>query len=164
MRPTGARMGDLLTPLALLVLGYLLLGVEVAILPGFGLPGLLGIASLAGGSYMLWHVAGPLVGTIGILASLGAAVAAAIWFARSRTGRRLVLADQIDGVAAPTEQLAACVGRRGDVVADLRPSGVVRVDGDRHDAILQDGTWLPSGAAVRVVGQEHGQLLVVADE
>lgn len=157
-------MGDLLIPLALLVLGYLLLGVEVAILPGFGLPGLLGIASLAGGSYLLWHAAGPLVGTLGILASLAAAVAAVIWFARSRAGRRLVLEDEIRGVAAPTEELAACVGRHGEVVADLRPSGVVRVDGGRHDAILQDGTWLRSGAGVRVVGQEHGQLLVVADE
>ena len=153
---------ELLTPLALLVLGYLLLGVEVAILPGFGLPGLMGVGALAVGSAMLWQTGGPLIGTIGILASLAGAVGFAVWFARSRTGRNLVLEDEIAGVAAPAEELAAVVGRTGSVVAALRPSGVVLVDGDRYDAILQDGSWLDSGADVRVVGQEHGQLLVVA--
>lgn len=151
---------ELLTAIALLVIGFLLVGVEVAILPGFGLPGLLGVASLAGGSFYLWQAAGPLIGTLGILASLGASVALAIGFARSRTGRSLVLEDEVGGVAAPAEALGGCVGQIGRVVSALRPSGVVSVDGDRFDAILQDGSWLEPGAAVLVVGQEHGQLLV----
>ncbi len=151
---------ELLTPIAMLVLGFLLIGVEVAILPGFGLPGLLGLGALTAGSFYLWEVGGPLIGTIGILASLAAAAFLAVWFARSRTGRSLVLEDEVAGVAVPAEELGERVGKAGVVVSALRPSGVVKVDGERFDAILQDGSWLEPGAAVLVVGQEHGQLLV----
>ncbi len=154
--------GELLTPLILMVVGYVLLIVEVGILPGFGLPGVLGVGCLSAGWYTLWVAGGPLLGVVGIFVSLALSVATIVLFARSRTGRRLVLADEIGGVAAPTDELASAVGKRGTVVSPLRPSGVIEVGGDRFDAVLQDGSFRGRGDAVSVVGQEHGQLVVVA--
>lgn len=151
---------DFLTPVGLLVLGLVLVAVEVLVLPGFGLPGVLGVACLGGGTYWLWELGGPLYGLAGGFVSLVSVTLGAILLAKTRTGRALVLHDEIGGVAAPHEALAGAVGRLGVVVATLRPSGVVEVAGERFDAVLRDGTWLDRGAAVVVVGQEHGQLTV----
>lgn len=156
--------GELLTPLLLMVIGYILIIVEVGVIPGFGLPGLMGAGSLMAGWYYLWEAGGPLMGFVGIVVSLAISVATVVLFARSRTGRSLVLADEIGGVAAPTEVLARAVGQSATVVSPLRPSGMIEVAGERFDAVLRDGSFIDRGAIVSVVGQEHGQLVVVSAE
>ena len=153
---------ELLLPAALLVIGFLLLGVEVVILPGLGLVGVLGVFSLGFGCYFLWSTAGPMVGILGVLGSLVGSGLLVKLFLRSRAARDLVLDDAIDGVAGPAESLERYVGQRGSVVADLRPSGVVSVDGHRLDAVLQDGSYLEIGIEVLIVGHGHGQIYVVS--
>ncbi|MCB9729556.1 MAG: hypothetical protein H6744_08425 [Deltaproteobacteria bacterium] len=153
-------MGDLIFPLGLIGLGFLLFGLEVAIIPGFGVPGILGILSLIGGCVMLWSAGGPLLGAVGTFASLAVTVGAVVWFARSRTGRSLVLADVVGGPGAPEALLAACVGSDARTVSALRPSGVVELSGERFDAVLRDGSFVAPGVVVRVIGHEHGQLVV----
>jgi membrane-bound serine protease (ClpP class) len=157
-------MGELLFPLGLIGLGFLLVGLEVAIIPGFGVPGILGVLSLGGGCVLLWQVGGPLLGAVGTFATLGITVAAVIWFARSRAGRSLVLADEIAGSGAPEAALAARRGSSGLAVSTLRPSGVVELGGERYDAVVRDGSFIAAGATVTVVGHEHGQLIVRAAE
>ena len=152
---------DLFLPATLLVIGFLLLGVEVLILPGVGLVGLLGLCSLGVGCYFLWTVAGPLVGILGILGSLVCSGIVVMLFLQSRAARQLVLEEEIGGVAGPEQSLSGYIGRRGTVVAHLRPSGVVSVDGERLDAVLQDGSYLDNGTEVEIVGNGHGQLYVV---
>ncbi|MGM0575137.1 MAG: NfeD family protein [Myxococcota bacterium] len=155
---------DLLMPVALMVLGFVLLGVEVVILPGFGVSGVLGVVSLGAGSWLLWEAGGPVLGLVGIAVSLAATVGVVWWFAHSRGGRSLVLADEVGGTSDDDDPAALpradLVGRTGRVTSPLRPSGVVEVDGERHDAFLRHGAWLEAGGTVRVVGRGHGQLLV----
>ena len=155
---------ELFLPGALLIIGFLLLGVEVAILPGVGFIGLLGLFSLGFGCYFLWAAAGPLVGFIGVLGSLlGSAVLVKL-FLRSRAARQLVLDEEIDGGSGPEESLSRVVGQRGTVGSHLRPSGVVDVSGERLDAVLQDGSYLDEGTEVLIVGHGHGQIYVVPAE
>lgn len=157
-------MGELLFPLGLIGLGFLLVGLEVAIIPGFGVPGILGVLSLGGGCVLLWQVGGPLLGAVGTFASLGITVGAVVWFARSHAGRSLVLSAEIGGTGAPEAALEAQRGTTGYAVSALRPSGVVELAGERYDAVVRDGSFIAAGAAIHVVGHEHGQLIVRAVE
>jgi membrane-bound ClpP family serine protease len=157
-------MNDMLSPLGLIALGFLLVGLEVAIIPGFGVPGILGVLSLGGGCVLLWQVGGPLLGAVGTFATLGITVGAVVWFARSRTGRSLVLADEVGGRGAPEAALDAQRGKSGQAISALRPSGVVELAGERYDAVVRDGGFIAAGASVDVVGHEHGQLIVRPSE
>ena len=51
------------------------------------------------------------------------------------------------------------VGQVGDAITDLRPIGVVKIDGHRHDAVAESG-YIPSGSMVRVVSADGIQLKV----
>ena len=149
-----------LNPIGLMVLGYVLLFIELGVLPGFGIPGIMGLIALVSGCYELWQSQGPLVGSLGTLISLGIAVFVTVRFARSRSGQALVLDDEISGSASPTDQLAPLIGCAAVVSATLRPSGVVTIDGSRYDAMVRDGGFVEAEALVVVVAQEHGQLVV----
>ncbi|MEM1331272.1 MAG: NfeD family protein [Planctomycetota bacterium] len=55
----------------------------------------------------------------------------------------------------------ALIGAEGEALTDLHPSGTVRVDGTRHDA-LSDGAWIDRGATIVVVGRSLNDLRVRA--
>ena len=148
------------TPVGLMVLGYVLLFIELGVLPGFGVPGVMGLCVLASGCYQLWQSQGPLIGSLGTILSLIIAVYATIQFARSRSGQALVLNEEVSGSASPIDQLAPFIGSAAVVAAPLRPSGVVTIEGGRYDAMVRDGGFVEADALVIVVAQEHGQLVV----
>ena len=155
---------ELLLPVVLLVMGFLLLGLEVIVLPGVGLVGLLGLFSLGSGCYILFVDVGEVAGFIGLGVSLVGSVVGVRLFLRSRAAQTLVLDEAIMGTATEADVLAGYVGRQAETSGPLRPSGVVVIDDERLDAVLQDGSYLDSGVLVDVVGQAHGQLHVVAFE
>ncbi len=68
-------------------------------------------------------------------------------------------ADQEGYVSVPT-QPSTLVGRAGVASTDLRPSGMVDVDGDFYDAISLKG-FIDKGDAVEVKRYENFQLYVV---
>ncbi len=151
---------DLILAIGLLVIGFLLMGVEVVLVPGFGVIGLLGLGALGGGCYVLWLAAGPFAGAIGVLGSLALSVLMVWFFVRSKRARKLVLEQEVSGIATGVERLEPLLGREANVISPLRPSGIVEIDGERYDGVLKDGNFLERGTRARVVGSEHGQIVL----
>lgn len=60
---------------------------------------------------------------------------------------------------AERDRLAALVGKEGRVLTDLRPIGVVEIDGKRYDA-LSETEFAPAGTRVRVSVAEATQVRV----
>lgn len=54
---------------------------------------------------------------------------------------------------------AAMIGKKGVVIADLKPGGYILVEGKKMAAISQTG-YLPSGSNVVVIGGEGDSLIV----
>lgn len=52
-----------------------------------------------------------------------------------------------------------CLGKEGKVIKDLKPSGVIEIDGEHFQA-LSEGDYLKSGAVVTVIGGEGFHLIV----
>jgi len=98
---------------------------------------------------------------VGVLSVVRCGVCVALWvkyFPKTRMGRKLTLAG--DGrdfkAAAPHAEL---VGRTGEALSALRPSGYARIDGRRFD-VVADGSWIPAGARVQVTAVEGSRVLV----
>lgn len=145
----------------LLGLGVIALGVEVFILPGFGVAGVLGALAIVASMVLAMMGARPTSGDVAqALAVLGASlfITLAVIYAWLRhlpnSGRfsGLLLKGAVHKsqgfVSAPNR--GDLVGRDGVAVTDLRPSGTARVGEERID-VVTEGEYVPQGSRVQVV-------------
>jgi membrane-bound serine protease (ClpP class) len=159
----------------LFVLGLILIGLEIFVFPGFGLPGISGILLIVLSLAIVTLEKMPsttsewlqLAGTLGTFAvSLVAAIAAAFMLAwylpHIPYANRLVLAPPVEpsyGEGKSDNPLAALLGAIGVAETPLRPAGKVRFGEDYHD-VIAEGDFVNPGSRVQVIEIE-GQRSVV---
>ena len=165
-------------PIFLMLLGVALLAAEVFLLPGFTIPGFLGIASLVFGLLLLATGRSPDdIGSLDsdILLSFGlqfiatVLVAAGTFLALGRfvprmgPARRMILTPSTpDGGPAPTVEPAPhapSLGARGITKSPLRPAGTAEIDGDLVD-VVSAGSLIDAGRSIRVVAVEGATVTV----
>ncbi len=179
--PYAAGLADIWT-LALLVIGLILLGIELFVLPGFGVVGLLGalliLVALVGTFVPREPSAPPFslptlpatwaglkTGVITMSLSLLAAVTGLVFLTRylpdSWLGRRLLLANPAAGpaLAAPDPREQVQVGEIGEVLTPLRPGGRARF-GDLILDVQSETAYVEVGERVKVVRHEGMMLFV----
>ncbi|WP_437827234.1 NfeD family protein [Sorangium sp. So ce1153] len=143
----------------LLVVGLVLLAIEVFVIPGVGLVGLLGGAAVVGAVAVAWATLGAAHG----LLALGAGVCAAgllFWaFAGTRAGQKMVLRETQRSGRGPDARLAALAGKEGRALTPLRPAGTVEID-DRAVDVVTDGLYVEAGTPVRVSSVEGNRVVV----
>jgi len=144
--------------IAVLVLGLVLLFVEVAIIPGFGVAGALGLLALAAGAIAAWTELGPLWGGVTGGVSVVAAGAMLYWLPKSRLGRKMVL-EHSQAEAISQKDRSELVGRRGITVTPLRPIGRVRFGSDEVD-VMTEGEYVDSNQEVEVMSVEGTRVVV----
>jgi membrane-bound serine protease (ClpP class) len=154
----------------LLGLGAIALAVEVFVLPGFGVAGVLGTLAIVASMVLAMMGARPSTGDLAqALAVLGASlfITVAVIYAWLRhlpnSGRfsGLLLRGAVHKsqgfVSAPSR--GDLIGQDGVAVTDLRPSGTARVGGERLD-VVTEGEYVAQGSRVQVV-QSDGYRHVV---
>jgi membrane-bound serine protease (ClpP class) len=151
--------------------GLALLVLEVFVIPGFGLVGVLGIgALLAGLSLSLvgggatWEFVVKAVGRviIAILLALAASLVMLRFLPRLPFGRRLILETGLpagEGYASAPAGDSDWLGKSGTAFSPLRPAGIAEIDGERVD-VVSDGEFIDSGAPI-VVTRVDGNRIVV---
>jgi membrane-bound serine protease (ClpP class) len=157
--------------LLLVLLGVVLLGVELLVIPGFGVAGIAGILALVGGLGMALVGAGAtaaaIVGALGrvaisVLLALGAGLVLLRFLPHLPFGRRLVLDTEMRAGSGYSSEPSAdhqALGRSGTALSPLRPSGVAEIDGARVD-VVSDGRFIDAGAAVEVIRVDGNRIVV----
>jgi membrane-bound serine protease (ClpP class) len=149
------------TPLIIvvvLVVGLVLLFTEVAVVPGFGVAGVLGLLALGAGAVAAWTELGPFWGGITAGGSILAAIIMLIWLPKSRAGRQMVL-EHDQGEATSQEDRSALVGRRGVTVTPLRPIGRARFGTEEVD-VMTEGEYIDIHREVEVMSVEGPRVVV----
>lgn len=153
-----------MTPILLLIAGLFLIYLE------FYLPG--AVMGIAGGLLLLSGIflavityENPLVIAGFILFSL-VALAGLIRFAlwkipRTDKSRSIYSADAQEGFQASAFD-ASAIGKRGEVISDLKPGGYISIEGKQHQAISESG-YLTRGTHVYVI-RGDGESLIVRKE
>jgi len=155
-------MPDWSVVLTLLVTGFLLLLIEVLVIPGFGLPGIVGLGFLFGGAATAYTQLSP---AAGICTALGSAAIIALGLRlipRTQLWRRLRLDSterRQDGYSSAPAELAALVGRTGRALTSLRPSGAALIDGHRVD-VVTEGLFVAEQTEITVVRVDGGRVVV----
>jgi membrane-bound ClpP family serine protease len=164
--------------LLLFLLGLVLVGIEIFVLPGFGAPGLFGVLCMLAGlalvtvdrlpesgaewSQLGWRIVQYLFAMLGALLS---ALLIARFLPKVPYANRLILqAPAEQGERAVeflpgAEEAARLLGAMGVSHTALRPAGVVRF-GDQFVDVVSDGAFIPAGTRVQVIQVEGTRIVV----
>lgn len=157
--------------LLLVAAGFVLLMLEIFVIPGFGVAGVLGIgALLAGLSLSLigggatWEFAALAIGRvlISVFLALAASLLLLRFLPRLPFGRQLILETGLaagEGYASAPESDNKWLGKNGSALSPLRPAGIAVIDGERVD-VVSDGEFIDPGMAI-VVTRVDGNRIVV---
>ncbi|MCP4674240.1 MAG: hypothetical protein GY854_01715 [Deltaproteobacteria bacterium] len=158
-------MNPIALTVVLLVAGLAFLALELFILPGFGVAGIIGILFLVGGSVVSWLAFGSAWGSIVIGGTVVLSIVLTVVGFRSRALRkRLVLdASLKHGGGTASEDMTGLVGLAGEARSDLRPAGIATVD-DRRLDVVSEGGFIKNGTRVKVVGVDGPRVVVAKAE
>lgn len=147
-----------------ILIGFILIAVEIFI-PG-GIFGLLGTGLILTGVIGSAYSFGPEVSVpIGIGCVVGGILAFAAWvryFPTSWMGRRLSLKNEAgsdQGFVSQSAEMEDLRDKTGEALTDLRPGGMVLIDGNRIDVVTA-GTYIEKGSPVRVVEINSNRVVV----
>lgn len=163
----------------LFVAGLILIGIEIFVLPGFGVAGITGIVavvlSLAFAmvdNIELFNWDGtlnlqPIIQPLGIvIISAAAAVFGSVWLVKklyaTRSFDHIALRQEMkaeDGFTGVVSGLDILVGETVTVFTDMRPGGKVKTaDGRILEATLKFGGFASKGETLKVISAEQGRL------
>ena len=149
-------------PMALcLLLGMGLIIVEV-FLPGFGLPGVAGIAL---GTIMAAMHFGTLTAVALLLVIIAVLAVLISWLLRSAAkgdmGKSKLFLRQKDELCDQQQDMQVFAGHEGKTLSVLRPSGIGDFDGMRLN-VVTEGEFIENGTPIRIVRVEGGKIVVKA--
>ncbi len=163
--------------IALFFVGLALIGLEVFVIPGFGVAGVLGITFTLGSLVLVMlnndvfdfsfvdpdaifiAVSTTLAGLMGsfILIFVGG-----VRLTDSSIFKRVALQDVQDkseGFSAASFRKESMLGKRGKAYTNLRPSGKVMIDENVHDAFTR-GNYIAQDVEIEVISEEGTSLKV----
>lgn len=154
----------------LLGLGLIALGLEVFVLPGFGVAGIIGIVLIVGS--MLMALVGNIPTTAdfvqaGAILAVSLVVTGAVlvgWLRHLPSSRRWSGLFLRDATTASEGFVSALprgdlVGKEGKALTDLRPSGTAVIEGERLD-VVTEGEFVKAGTLVTVLRSDGYRLVV----
>lgn len=163
----------------LFIVGLVLIGVEIFVLPGFGVCGISGIIAVVVAlafamvdNAELFHWDGtlnlqPIIQPLGIvILSATAAIFGSVWLVKklfpTRSFDHIALRQEMkaeEGFTGVVSGLESLVGDTVTVFTDLRPGGkVITSDGRIFEATLKFGGFASKGDSLTVVSAEQGRL------
>jgi membrane-bound serine protease (ClpP class) len=151
--------------------GIILLGLELFVIPGFGIVGALGIIAILGGlilslvgagdtSQFILKAAGRVI--FSLLMALIASLVLLRFLPRLPFGRRLILETGLGaghkyGSAPDSDQ--RWLGKKGRASSPLRPAGIAEIEGERVD-VVSDGELIDADQLIEVTRVDGNRIVV----
>jgi membrane-bound ClpP family serine protease len=147
--------------IALFILGLSLLVMEL-LMPGFGIPGIIGIISLIG-SVMLTILVSPIYGIYIAIGIIGVVMLVCIilrrWMINKQIYNKIIL-DDVGKVEKPEyEDLDYFLGKEGVTLTPLKPCGTVDFKGVRIET-FSVGPYIAANQKVKVVEIANQKIIV----
>jgi membrane-bound serine protease (ClpP class) len=147
----------------ILFVGGIILMVIELFAPGFGIFGILGIISLTLGVVLASYntVYGFVsLGIAGVI-TIGLIIVIVKYFGHRGTWNRLILRDEMKKEQGYVSSLTReeLLGKEGEAVTTLRPSGTIVVEGERIDAVTEGG-FIRQNARVVIIKVEGHRVVV----
>lgn len=158
-----------LTVVMLLLGGFLFMFLEIAVIPGFGVTGILGLLLLTGGLATAFLKLSMLMAMVATFAAIFGVILLLLWFflvfPKTSMGKQFILETEssaANGFVAVDDK-SAYIGKTGITLTMLRPSGIARIDDERVD-VMTDGEFVEKGVRIKVIKARQGGMIVTPIE
>ncbi len=149
---------EVLIPILFISVGFLLIVVEVYLIPGFNVIGILGFLLIVFAVGYMYSESGLVGGTIALAGSAGSGVLLFYLLWRSGAWDRFILATTLrvddEVVVREADQRKRYLGKSGVAITSLRPTGVVEIEGERIE-VATEGEFIAAGSSVRIVAMDR---------
>jgi membrane-bound serine protease (ClpP class) len=154
---------EILIPIILILLGLGLLAVEVYLIPGLNIVGIVGLLVLifgVGYAFSANGFAGGLIALLGTIA-LGGGMGYAMW--KTGAWEDFVLSSSMASddrlLEESQDSRARYLGQSGSALTPLRPTGVAQILDDRVE-VSTEGEFIAAGSSIRVVAIDRRRIFV----
>ena len=153
---------DWIYSLALLILGFVLVLMEIFVIPGLNIFGLIGFLSVvAGVSFAYIKMGFAAAAVVAAIGMIGTAILIRSTF-KMRSWQRLLLGSKMSresGYNSSKPSRETLLGQRGEALTPLRPAGRARF-GDSAVDVVSEGGFVERGAEVAVVKVAGNRVVV----
>ncbi|MDO9512058.1 MAG: NfeD family protein [Bacteroidales bacterium] len=145
--------------LIIIVIGLLLVILEVLVIPGTTIAGVLGLIALGIAIWQAFATHGNIPGVITLAGTILVSVIALYFSLKSKTWNKLMLKDTISSQVNIVEAEKVKAGDIGVSVSRLAPMGNVEIKGEYFEA-QTFGEFIDPGKNIIVIKTEHSKIFV----
>jgi len=148
--------------ITLFVIGFILIFIEVIIIPGFGFPGILGLIALIAACYTAFTSLSPMFGALVCLISIGFVFAIFKFLPRTKLWQKTQLGhteQKNQGYHSGPEDTAKLKNKAGTTLTMLRPSGTILIEDKHYDAV-SDGEFIEKNKNIIVLNIDNNKIVV----
>lgn len=143
----------------LILLGLVLLLIEFAVIPGVTIAGIGGFLLLAASVYIAFSEMGTVAGFITLAVVLIVSPIMIYYFFKSRTGKKMILESEIDGILENFSPGKLKVGDVGKTIGRLAPMGKIKVNGEVVEA-QSTGAFIDHQTAIKIIKIQMNKIIV----
>ena len=140
------------------MIGFGLIVVEVYLVPGFNVVGILGFLLIVFAVGYVFTETGLLGGSLALVSTVATGAGLFYWMWKSGAWNKFILTTSLrqddELVAREHEHRERYLGKTGTAITPLRPTGVIEVDGERIEVVTQ-GEFIAAGSRVRIVARDR---------
>ena len=144
---------------ALIVIGLILLVLEILVIPGTGIVGVLGLGSLAFAVYSTYTHFGNIAGHITVGSILVVSSISIYYSIRSKTWKKLSLKSEIKSKVNVIDNELIGVGDIGITISRLVPAGKARINDELFEVHTM-GFFVDENTKIKVLKIEGNKVLV----
>ena len=156
----------------LFLIGVGLIALEIFVIPGFGIAGVLGITLMLGSVFFVFDKAydfrtAVLWLSVSVILSAGMIILAVVYLPETQLFRRFALSTVMDTEmgyhSSSPENFQGYLGKSGTALTPLRPAGTARI-ADRRVDVVTTGDFIPQNSDIKVIEVEGSKVFVEAIE
>ena len=148
--------------IGLILIGFMLILIEIFLIPGITLAGIGGGLAILGGVFYAYRYLGLTEAAWCLGASLVLGAVLLRFVIKTGSWRRMVLHTKEsgdEGFRSTRFELEALVGKEGVAVTPLRPSGTATIEGERIN-VVTEGSFVERNSKIVVVEVEGNRVVV----
>ncbi|MBO5764099.1 MAG: NfeD family protein [Bacteroidales bacterium] len=146
--------------LTLIIIGQALLFIELAIIPGLGVAGVLGLGAIAGSCYLSFANISTTAGIMIILINIILATIVVMLTLRKKTWKRFSLDTNIDAkIDTPIKEKGVSVGDTGTAITRLAPTGTAIINGNTLEVTTR-GILIDPQKSIEVIEISNNKVYV----
>ncbi len=143
----------------LIAIGLIMLLLEILVIPGGGLAGVIGLALMAIGVVLTYTREGTTAGHLVLGGTVLVNVAALILALRSKTWDKAMLKTNIDGKVNTVEQGEVKKGDAGKTISRCAPMGKAMINGNYYEVSAQTG-FINEDTEIEVIRVENNKIFI----